>query len=292
MANKTNPSLYYTRMDASKDDKRKMLAFIQDGDSVLDVGAGSGVVGNMILGAFPNACVTAIDSSDTAVERLLPVSAKYPGRMQVKQTEFLPIEKQKYDAVVFCSVLHEIFSYTEYEGRKFNLAIIEDTIKKAADMLNPGGRIIIRDGVAPSSNRKVMLRYLNEETRRLAERYEREFRGFDLGILHTQYGDIMPRRSAMELMYTITWGETSFDREVQEWYGYYSLEDWKALTLKLTTMGLRLTHIEKYLQQGYADNLAEKIELTSPPKATNDGGIRVGKASFPASNCLIVFEKD
>ena len=49
--------------------------------------------------------------------------------------------------------------------------------------------------------------------------------------------------------------------------------------------------MEKYLQQGYVDNLAGKIELTMPPKATANGGMKTGKAAFPASNCLVVFER-
>lgn len=283
---------YYVRMDAAVDDKQKMLDFIKDGNHVLDVGAGSGCVSRMVLERFPHATVVAIDNSGTAFPQLEMLENQYDGRLTAVRTGFFPFDGDKFDVVIFSSVLHELFSYTFCNGRRFNFATVEDALAKAAEMLKPGGRIIIRDGVAPSHNHRVLVQYLDDEMRELADMYEKQFKGFDLKIVHTEHGDVMPRRSAMELLYTITWGKKSFSREVQEWYGYYSLEDWKRQSVSLMTKyGVQLTHIEKYLQQGYADHLEDRVRLLSAPKPMADGNIKTRPANLPASNCLVVFEK-
>lgn len=290
--NKRCPALYYERMDAAQNDKAKILQFINDNDRVLDVGGGSGIVSAMILESSQNVTVDAIDTSDTAVERLCVLAQQYPGRLRVVQEDFFDYCAGQYDAIVFCSVLHEMFSYTRYEGKRFNPAIIDASLKRAVELLAPGGRIIVRDGVAPTHNHKVMLQYKDPALRLLAERYEAEFEGFNLNITHTPYGDVMPRNSAMELLYTITWGEASFEREVQEWYGFYSLNDWKQQGQRLMSSdNVCLCYLNKYLQPEYEKHLEGKVVLTTAPKLDWNGSVITRPATFPSSNCIAVFNK-
>lgn len=67
MAAKQCPDRYYERMESSGDDKLKITRFLSDGSSVLDVGAGGGVLAELLLNRFPNIHVTALDQSNTAV---------------------------------------------------------------------------------------------------------------------------------------------------------------------------------------------------------------------------------
>lgn len=294
MAAKQCPDRYYERMKSSGDDKLKITKFLADGDSVLDVGAGGGVLDELLLSTFPHLQVTALDPSDTAVMRLKKIADQYPGRLNVVQTDFFEYEADgKYDAVIFCSSLHEIFSYTEYDGARYQPAVISMALDHAAKLLKAdAGKIIIRDGIAADYNPKVLVKYKDKAFYHLARRFEREFTGFPLEIIHTKAGDIMPYNSMMEMLYTITWGEESFPREVQEWYGYYSLNDWTKEEKRLSMAhGLFLVHAEKYLQPGYKDHLVDKAVVQSAPRLDWSGSIRTKPIAYPASNCLVVFEK-
>ncbi|WP_394969856.1 methyltransferase domain-containing protein [Candidatus Allofournierella merdipullorum] len=294
MAAKKCPDRYYTRMEAAGDDKLKIAQFINADDTILDVGAGGGALSELLLEKFPNIHITALDSSDTAVSRLKALAERYPGRLEVIQTDFFRYEPDvQFDDVVFCSSLHEIFSYTECNGKRFDKDVITFALDHAASMLKENkGKIIIRDGVAARYNPKVLVKYRDPDTKKLAARYEAEFKGFPLNILHTTSGDIMPYNSMMELLYTITWGEESFPREVQEWYGYFTLNDWEREEPWLSVKHkLFLSHVEKYLQPGYKEHLKDKVLVQSAPRPDWDGKVCSKPIEFPASNCLVVFER-
>ena len=292
MAAKTCPNRYYERMESSSDDKLKIAKFLTDGDAVLDVGAGGGALAELLLAHFPNMRITAIDQSDTAIARLEALSEKYAGRLSVVQADFFAFEPtEQFDAVVFCSSLHEMFSYTKFEGKFFQKEVVGNALSRAAACLKQEtGKIIIRDGVASTHNPRVLVRYKDSELKELAERFENEFDGFPLEIVHTPFGDVMPYNSMRELLYTVTWGKESFGREVKEWYGFFSLEDWKAEEQWLyVSSGLVLVHSEKYLQPGYKEHLQNKVENQSAPRLKMDGRIQSKPIEFPASNCLVVF---
>ena len=298
MAAKYCPDQYYARMASSGNDKLKIAAFLHDGEHVLDVGAGSGTLAKLLLDEFPNLHITALDQSDSAIKRLHELQKQYPARLSVLQCDFFNYAPhEKFNAVIFCSSLHEIFSYTEVkeygEAKRFQKSVIDSALQHAAEVLNDeDGRIIIRDGIATSHNRRVLVTYKDPALKHLAERYENEFEGFPLEIVHTPLGDIMPYNSMMEMLYTITWGEQSFSREVQEWYGYYSRPDWEEAGKRLSmSHGLFMIHFEKYLQDGYKQNLKDKVTLRSAPRLKWDGSVKTKEIDFPASNCLVVFSK-
>lgn len=295
MAAKQCQARYYERMESSGDDKLKITKFISDGDSVLDVGAGGGVLAELLLTHFPNIHITALDQSDTAVARLKALAERFPGRLDVVQSDFFCYEPDvRFDDVIFCSSLHEIFSYTPYNGKLFQKETVSRALDEAASYLKPGkGKIIIRDGVAARYDPKVLVKYIDPALQKLAERYEREFEGFPLEIVHTEMGDIMPYNSMMELLYTITWGEKSFEREVQEWYGYFCLNDWvREETWLAFKYNLFLTHTEKYLQDGYREHLEGKVKIQSAPYFNWHSKLCTKPIDFPASNCIVVFERE
>ena len=298
MAAQYCPDQYYSRMASSSDDKMKIAAFLRDGDRVLDVGAGSGTLAKLLLDPFPSLHVTALDPSESAIQRLRELQRQYPARLEVVPSQFSDFQSSgHFNAVIFCSSLHEIFSYTEVEeyGKmvRFQKNVIELALYHAAELLDEeNGRIIVRDGIATSHNRKVLVTFKDPALKKLAERYENEFEGFPLEIIHTPLGDVMPYNSMMEMLYTVTWGEQSFSREVQEWYGYFSRSDWEEEGKHLSmSHGLFMIHFEKYLQDGYKENLKDRVTLRSAPRLKWDGSVQTKGIEFPASNCLVVFSK-
>lgn len=283
-----NEDQYLGDMNSAADDKRRLLAFLRDGDRVLDVGPGGGVLLDLIAQQYPN-CLLA--GADVSAEVCLRLSQRVKAEglpWQVIHADFLDLRREetgRFDVILFCSIIHEIFSYGEYQGRRFNKAVIPKILETAAELLEPGGRIVIRDGVASEENPMVTVGFLDEELEDLARDYLRQFRGFPLeaqtpeetGQAHLYR---MPKNSAMELLYTVTWGREALPFEVEEWYGYYTRADWEALEKQLP--GLALRYYSQYLQPGYPEHLAGRVELTG-----EDGEA----LPFPDSNMIVVFEK-
>jgi hypothetical protein len=187
--------------------------------------------------------------------------------------------------IVFSSILHEVYSYTEFEGKKFNIDAVKKALKNAADSLVPGGRIIIRDGVLTDSDKIVTVKFKDEDAFILAKNYIKDFKG--LSHLRKENGDwkvlqvgedwIMGHINRMrELLYTITWGSMSYPQEVQEQFGYFTLEQYKQ-TLK--DVGLEIVEARQFTEHGYPEHLDDKVELFN--FSWND---------IP-SNCIIVAEK-
>ncbi len=284
-----NEDQYLGHMNSAADDKRKLLAFLRDGDRVLDVGPGGGVLLDLIAGAYPRCSLAGVDVSAEVCQRLSQRVKAEGLPWRVIHSDFLDLSREEagpLDAILFCSIIHEIFSYGEYEGRRFNKKVIPKILETAAGLLEPGGRIVIRDGVASGENPVVAVRFLDEGLEALARDYLREFRGFPLRArTPEETGEAglyrMPKNSAMELLYTITWGKESLPFEVEEWYGYYTREDWEALEGRVP--GLRLRYYTQYLQAGYPEHLAGRVEL-----AGEDGEA----LPFPDSNMIVVFEKE
>jgi hypothetical protein len=91
---------------------------------------------------------------------------------------------------------------------------------------------------------------------------------------------------AMEFLYTYTWGPESFPYEVREQYGVLPYTDYRDHILRWIGPTARWIELDppeqSYLQPGYKQGLAGKIELF-------DGDGR--PVELPDSNCLLVFEK-
>lgn len=289
-----NEEQYLAHMNNAADDKRRLLDFIRDGDRVLDVGPGGGVLLELIGRERPRCALAGADISAEVCQRLQQRAEAEGLPWQVLHGDFLaldPKETGSFDTIVFCSIIHEIFSYTPYQGRRFNKAVIPKILETASALLSPGGRVIIRDGVAAEQNPPVLLEFLDEELEALAQDYLRQFQGFPLlaqtpketGIPHLYR---LPQNSMMELLYTVTWGRESLPFEVEEWYGYYSQEDWQQLAAALSAPGgpgLRLVYFTQYLQPGYVVHLAERVRITG-----EDGR----ELPFPNSNMIAVFQKE
>jgi hypothetical protein len=79
-----------------------------------------------------------------------------------------------------------------------------------------------------------------------------------------------------ELLYTITWGPMSYPQEVQEQFGYLTLEQYKTV---LKELGLDIVEAREFTEPGYPEHLDDKVELFN--FSWND---------IP-SNCIIVAEK-
>jgi SAM-dependent methyltransferase len=272
-----NEASYLASMNAARGDKERMLDHVKPG-RIVEIGPGGGVVLDLLEARFPEAEIIGVDVSREVITAL---EARTGHRWRVVHgaAEALPEVAHDVDTVVLCSILHEVYSYAG-----FSMAAVERVIKAAWASLRQGGRIVIRDGVRPPDGTR-RIRFLAPDARPTFDLYVAQFEGRAI-----QYGAIGDRvelssADAMEFLYTYTWGPASFPYEVRELYGIMTYDAYVAALLTWCD-GARVVGIpaaqRSYLQAGYRDHLAGKIELTDE---------RDVPVELPDSNCLIVIEK-
>jgi SAM-dependent methyltransferase len=278
-----NEASYLASMNSARSDKDRMLDFVVPG-RIVEVGPGGGVVLDLLEARYPTSEIIGIDLSREVVAALEHRARANRRKWHVLlgAAESLPELCGEVDCVVFCSILHEVYSYTE---PRFAMASVERVIRAAFAALRSGGRIVIRDGVMPAAGtRRIAL--TAPDARATFDVYVAQFEGRP--IRYRELGNNRVELStadAMEFLYTYTWGPASFPYEVRELYGIMEYDAYvKALVAWCP--GARVVEISRelrsYLQPGYRDNLAGKIELTDE----NDVPVEL-----PDSNCLIAIEK-
>ncbi len=188
------------------------------------------------------------------------------------------------DTIIYSSILHELFSYVEYEGKKFNHDVIKQALNSAFTVLKPGGRIIIRDGImTESKNLSRIIRFKDGNGMKFLQQYAKDFQGREMNYQVLAKDTVkMKINDSMEFLYTYTWGEDSYAHEVQEQFGYFTPEEYKNFVHGLFGNKVKIIQFKHYLQGGYPSNLHSKIDYED-----EDGN----SVTLPDSTCLMVIEK-
>lgn len=269
-------------MDIAYPDKMRLLNFAT-GTNLLDVGCGSGdFLAHAMQSGF-NAY--GIDPSQESV-------ARTGGRIGTDRVDLayandlVPINgRPLYDTIVMSSVLHEVFSYGNDDHKIGKLTSLVAAIKSAHDALVPGGTLIIRDGIRPQGWWDRMLvddadaveKFIVESPfgssgyLGVDRRINLSARGTDKATGMSEWSGYSS--SLMEFAFTYVWGPDSFEREVQEYYGIFDKNEYKQFVER---RGFKMIHFEQYIQQGYVDNLAGKVEFMN---------------KFPNTNAIWVYER-
>ncbi|HEY5923401.1 MAG TPA: methyltransferase [Kofleriaceae bacterium] len=301
-----NEAAYLASMNAAKTDKERMLEYVRPGKPrvtdrsgpayepgrIVEIGPGGGVVLDLLEAKFPDAEIIGVDLSQEAIAALeaRARAGNRKWRVVLGAAEILPelVGAQSVDTVVFCSILHEVYSYTEREGEKFRLESVRDVIRAAWTTLKPGGRIVIRDGVMPPAGTR-RIRFLAPDARPTFDLYVAQFEGRRIAFRELAADRVeLSAADAMEFLYTYTWGPASFPYEVRELYGILPYDDYVSALVEWVggPDGAKVidipAHLRSYLQPGYREHLVGKIELTDDHDRPAD---------LPDSNCLIVIER-
>lgn len=272
---KDQSELYFQRMDSAVDQKAELLRWII-GPNVAELGPGSGSLTELIAVQPDISFVMALDASVEAVAKL---SERFEDSSRVKfATTVLgehpkPFGFRRFDSIVASSVFHEVYSFLGEPA-------LERIAVQLKDALVSGGRFILRDGVQPDGHELPARMVVSERLLELAQRFCVEGRS---ELRPTIEGNVVSgtRHQVAELAFTITWGGLSFDREVEEQYQLYELQE---ATRFYESFGLELIYAETYTQEGYMEHLAD-----SPMETVNEQGD--WEPWFPATNALWVFEK-
>ncbi len=279
---------YLATMNQTIDYKKIILDYIT-GSSIIDIGPGGGALMDLIEERYPDKKVLGVDIAQNVLDSLKRKKQLENRKWDVLYGDALnlgqSIEKGSADTVIFCSILHELFSYIEYKGKKFNYETLETAFKSVYEILPPGGRIIIRDGIMTEPvEQKRIIRFLSEEGMEFLKRYAGDFKGRE--IVYTVVGQnevLMPVNDAMEFLYTYTWGEKSYVHEVNEQFGYFTPGGFKAFIASVLGKEAKIIEFRHFLQEGYTIALSQKMELFDEGR---------NPARLPDSTCLVVIEKN
>ncbi len=279
-----NEMSYLSTMNSTINYKAIILDYIT-GKTVLDVGPGGGALLDLIEKSGKVERVIGIDISQNVIEELKRKKNEENKKWEIVKGDALNLKnhfkKNEIDTIIFCSVIHELFSYIEMEGKKFNHKTVELAMKSCFDVLPKGGRIIIRDGIMSETNKNRIIRFKNKDDIRFLNKYCKDFKGRTIKFkLKDDRTVQMKENDAMEFLYTYTWGEESYAMEVQEQFGYYTPSEYIEMLQKAGNC--KVIECKHYLQEGYEENLLKKIEYYD---------INWQKTSLPDSTCIIVVEK-
>jgi len=281
-----NEMEYISNMNSSLENKKVLLDFIV-GEKVLDVGPGGGALMDLIEEELPYLKVYGIDLAKNVIEILEEKKRKEKRKWNIVEGDALNLTKhfpsESIDTIIYSSIIHELYSYIEYEGKKFNIDTVIKTLKEAYAILSVGGRILIRDGIMtePKDSMRV-IEFFNKEDISILDNYCHDFRGREITYEKLDDNKVkLPVNDAMEFLYTYTWGDKSYAHEVQEQFGYLTPSEYQSL-IEENLRNAEIVYLEAFLQGGYEKNLLTKV-------AIYDEEMNIVK--LPDSTCIIVIEK-
>ena len=136
-----NSTLYLARMSKPLQEKLKIAKFIPpEAVSVLDIGCADGTVTLALADLFPDISFVGVDFNKEFIDI---AKSKIGERTNVSfEYGFLRerlAKPERFDAAIFCSVLHEFFSYGE------GISTVVKALADAHEILKAKGVLIIRD---------------------------------------------------------------------------------------------------------------------------------------------------
>jgi SAM-dependent methyltransferase len=269
-ADETLESRYFERMAQSLNDKARLLDFLPPvtddyAPRILDVGAGGGELSNVLdkLGYSVTALDTNSDALDRISERFSNVEVLNSLANHVKDFGLT------FDAIICSSILHEVYSYGDDVHRMGHVSSLGRAISAFRDVLAPGSRLLVRDGVRADDwaeqgfvevldgDESAVTEYLDLCPFANGDAYGKN--GNLLGLTRVGEGRYSGTfRSCMEYAYTRNWGKESYPREAKELYGVLTLDDYADY---VEGFGFTTIHKEAYLLPGYVTGLADKVRL-------------------------------
>ncbi len=278
---------YLNTMNASTHNKKILIDFIV-GKNVLDVGPGGGALLNLIEESNNKYNVFGIDISENVIEELARKKEIENRKWKIVKGDALYLEKHfekdSIDTIIYSSIIHELYSYTNYNGKKFNIDTVIKTLQSAYNIIPKGGRIIIRDGIMTEPiDQYRIIEFNNIKDLEILDNYCNDFKGRKISYEKIDENKVkMLINDAMEFLYTYTWGENSYSLEVQEQFGYLTPTEYIEL-IETNLKDSRVIEIKAFLQSGYEENLLNKISIYNED-------MKVVK--LPNSTCIIVIERN
>jgi SAM-dependent methyltransferase len=274
-----NEASYLATMNAARSDKARMLDYVVPG-LVVEVGPGGGVVLDLLRDRFPASRVVGLDASSAAVDALRKKLAAGGPRWEVVHGDAFRLPEivgaRAATTVVYCSVLHEIFSYvpwSEAEGApaaRFRFGSVAALVRATFRALAPGGRVVVRDGLMPAREPRVIA-FLDPAWREGFELFARTYEARPIPFERLADGRVrLDQADLYEFLTTFTWGPASFPYEIREQRGVLPRAEYVA-RLVAACDGADPPYrarevpvapdLASYLQPGYPANIAPHVAI-------------------------------
>ncbi|MBI2596037.1 class I SAM-dependent methyltransferase [Candidatus Daviesbacteria bacterium] len=151
-----NRLIYLSRMEKPLKDKLKIVKYIpKNVANILDVGCADGSLTIALAKTFPDKIFLGVDLDDNFLDL---AKEKAQGLKNIKFEKIylrdLLARPERFDVVIFCSVLHEFFSYGE------GISSVLKAIADAHELLRKSGVIIIRDMILSEYTKNANLKCL------------------------------------------------------------------------------------------------------------------------------------
>ena len=266
--------VYAEGMEASAADKAKLLQFVRPG-FIADLGCGTGTVLELLRRKYPTSQFVGVDLSPEMVERC---RKRFPGAEIRRHDIRLPLfDEGSIDTIVLCSIMHEVFSYSGYD-----YSAVRQTLRRCAEAVKPGGRVIIRDGLKPAREDVVYLTFLNGKGYETFVRFSLDFGSSEIVWQLRDNRVMVSRKDAMEFLTKYIY-EVNWKYEVKEQFGVFTLDAWSE---EFRKVGLKVVHQESYLIDWLRVTHWEKDVRMEVQK---DG--KYEPTDYPHSTMIIVGEK-
>jgi SAM-dependent methyltransferase len=269
--------VYAKGMEKSVSEKEKLLPYVKEG-IILEIGCGAGTVIELLSRNFPKSTVIGIDNSKQMV---LLASEKEYFNLNVAILQGEAINKQfkngSIDTIIMSSVLHEVYSYSYYQ-----MEVLEKAISNACEMLTPGGRLIIRDGVMPDP-KPYYLKFVGEGMKDLFEKFVKDFTprrihySFDLGSDFPKLNSADTYEFLSKYFYKENW-----EIEVKEQFGILNVSEYCGI---LEKNGMKIIEAFSYLIDFLKNKYEKEVVLLEK------NGEQYITANYPDSTAIIVGEK-
>lgn len=270
-------AVYAEGMEKSGAEKEKLLPFVKEG-IILEIGCGAGTVTELLSKNFPKSTIIGIDNSE---QMLISAQARKYSNPNVSILRGDALRKQfsdsTIDTIMMASVLHEVYSYNNYQG-----AALEKAISKACEMLVPGGSLIIRDGVMPNL-KPYYLKFTKEGMPALFEKFVKDFTprkihySFDLDSEFPKLNSADTYEFLSKYFYTENW-----NIEVKEQFGILNVAEYCEI---LEKNGIKITAAYSYLIEFLKNKYEKEVWLLEK------NGNEFVRADYPDSTAIIVGEK-
>lgn len=289
--------IYVKSMEKSAEDKMRVFPFIR-GELIVDIGAGAGAVTELLASKFPKRKIIAVDNSHQMIARLKKRFINHKNIEIIKADARKFSYPQNVDTILFISVFHEIFSFSDYSHQE-----VIQTLKNAYRLLKKSGRLIIRDGVQPEQE-TLYLEPLHHASYVQFQKFVKSFKvrpmvitegtfQKDSFVQHKaksfpkfsegKYYYEMHSQDVSELMSKYFYSEENWKVELSEQFGIWTLREY---IRTLEEIGFEIIHAETYVLSYLAKNHYFKdFKLYKLIKG------QLKKADFPPSTMIIVSEK-
>lgn len=267
---------YGAMMDASLVQKLEdLIRFVKPG-CIVDKGCGTGKLMVELSRLFPSSRLVGVDLS----REFLRLCDENTYATQDVSLVFGNIIERNVapgsaSTVIYSSVMHEVHSYSNYQR-----AEIDRALRNCFDELEPGGRVLIRDGISPAPA-TWRIKLLTAQARDVFERFAREF-CHGRGAKFERVSDDTVRLSSHDANEFLCKKDylKNWHIEVHEEFGPLTLEGWREA---LVRTGFKPLHLSEYANEWIVKN-----RYVGTVEVLDEAGQPL---PWPPTNMVVVGEK-